>query len=399
MWSYFQIELTKFFKNRKNIAVYVILLSFAFFYSIRIAPAYDPIEKVDIQQMEANYLNREEFIINREGKDNLHAHPSILYALAIFPKWNQLELDRMKALQEKDLKKYAEVTSEWYLYTDEQTYRGGYYYYNPRYYTYGNRDAHLEGHLAYLSTAARYDGYSKMDGDITLEVLEEFTALQTIYRMMQDYLPYVFLIGALLLSVDIVVQDRKNPTLLRGFPITDWKKMLVKWTVAMCGSFAMIIPLLVLYIIVGLQFGFGSLDLPVPVNHVTKYEVMYETITMKEYFLKVGLLLAIWFAIITSFAIFLNLVFRSEMVSLLAGVVLIFSEFFYMDRGYSFFKPVHQYLPTYTQVSNIVTNEKNFFYETSEITLSHGLILLVVTVLILLILNISITLVKRYKMI
>ena len=395
MWSYLKIELSKFFKNRKNIAVYVLLTCFALFYSIRIAPAYDPIEKVDIHQMEASYLTREQFLISREGKDTSQAHPAVQYAVGLFKPWNTIELTRMEALQAKDLKLYARVTSEWYKFTDTVTYKGGYYYYNPRYYTYGNREAHEQGHLAYLSTAARYAAYSELDSDITLEVLEEFTAIQTFQRLMDDFLPYLFFIGCLLLSVDIVLQDRKNPTLLRGFPIADWKKLIVKGVTAFIGSLCLILPLMVGYVIIGIQFGFGSCDFPLPIKSGTQLE----TITMSNYLAKTGILILCWFMVIISFVILLSVTVRNEVANLIAGLIVIFSEFIYLDRGIGYLKPVENYLPTYSQVSQVVTNMKNHFYTTIKIEYSKGLVLLISCAVILFALALVTSLNKRYRFI
>jgi ABC-2 type transport system permease protein len=395
MWSYFKMELSKFFTNRKNISIYVLLTCFALFYAIRLAPAYDPIEKVDLHQMEAKYLDREEFLISREGKDPYSAHPAVQYAVGVFKPWNTIELTRMEALQKKDLKAYAIATSNWYKFTDAQTYKGGFYFYNPRYYTFGNADAHEEGHLAYLSTAARYEAYSKLDSDITLEVLEEFTAIQTFYRLMDDFLPYVFFVGCLLLSVDIVLQDRKYPTLLRGYPIVDWKKLIVKALTAFVGSLCLIVPLLVGYIIIGIQFGFGSLDFPVPI----KSGYGFETITMASYFAKTGSLILCWFALIISFVILLSVTLRNEVANLIAGLIIIFSEYMYLDRGIGYLKPVENYPPTYTQVSQIITNMKNYFYTTIQIEYSKGLFLLIGCAAIFFALALVVSLSKRYRFI
>ena len=395
MWSYFKMELSKFFTNRKNISIYVLLTCFALFYAIRLAPAYDPIEKVDIHQMEARYLEREEFLISREGKDPTAAHPAVNYAVAIFTPWNTMELTRMEALQKKDLKAYASATSNWYYFTDQHTYGSEYYTYNPRYYTFGNTQAGEEGHLAYLSTAARYEAYANLDSDITLEVLEEFTAIQTFYRLMDDFLPYVFLIGCLLLSVDIVLQDRKYPTLLRGYPISDWKKIIAKAATAFIGSLCIIFPLLVGYIIIGIQFGFGSLELPVPI----KSGYGFDTITMASYFAKTGSLILCWFALIISFVILLSVTVRNEVTNLIAGLFVIFSEFLYLDSGLGFFKPVENYPPTYTQVSQVITNMKNNFYATIKIEYSKGIILLIGCAAIFFALALVVSLSKRYRFI
>lgn len=400
MWAYFKIECKKFFTNKKNIAVYVLLLCFAVFYAIRLAPAYDPIEKVDINAIEASYLTRETFLAEQYGKDPYNQHPAVQYALAIFPIWNQYEIDRMKALQTKDLKEYAAVTAEWYKFTDLHTFRGGYYFYNPRYYNYGNLYAHEEGHKAYMATAARYEQYAKMDNDaLNLEVFEEFTAVQTIYRLMEAYLPYVLLIAALLLSVDIVLQDRKYPTLLRGYPISDWKKLLVKGVTAFVGVLAMLIPIVLFAVMIGIQFGFGSFNLPVPVAVDSIMGISYKTITMGEYFTKAALLLASLCALIISLVLFLSVLFRSEVFNLLAGLGFLASERLYYDRGNGYLYDVENFIPTYFQVSHIITNSKNSFYDTIEIAYNKGIIIACLLTGILLIVTLFISLSKRYKFI
>lgn len=403
MWSYLKIELSKFFTNKKNIAIYVLLTSFAVYYALRVAPEYDPIEKVDINEIEASYLTREEFLINREGKDSSGSHPAIQFAMAIFPEWNEYEMQRMVALQAGDLKEYTRVTSEWYLYTDSLTYTGGYYYYKPRYYNYGNLYAHEEGHRAYLATSARYEKYAEMDSEeLTLEVLEEFTAIQTLYRLMEDSLPYVFLVALLLLSVDIVLQDKKYPTLLRGYPIADWKKLLMKGVTSFIGGLALFIPILIGYILIGIQFGFGSLKLPIPVFVPSgDFGAMagYKTIPMYSYFAQTGALLLGFFALIIAIVLLLSVVFRTEILNLIAGLGFIASEAIYYERGNGYLYAVENYIPTYLQVSHIVTNSKNSFYDSTGIELSKGLMLVGSCTIILLVITLLISLSKRYKFI
>lgn len=395
MWSYLSIELKTFFTNKKNIAVYTFLLGFAIFYAFRLAPAYDPIEKVDIHEIEARYLTREEFLISQKYSLVGQKHPSVTFAIGVFETLNPIDLRRMEALENKDLQAYAKATADWYRITDFYTASGGYFYYNPRYYTYGNNEAHQEGHLASLATAARYNEYATVDTRLNLEVLEEFTAIQTLYRLMDDYLPYVLLVACLLLSVDILLQDRKYPTLLRGYPIADWKKVAVKFMTAFIGTLALFIPIMIGYIIVGAQFGFGSLELPVPIYG----KQQYTTITMTMYFLKTISLLLAWFAVIISFVLLLSLIIRNEVVNIIGGLMVIFAEFAYLDRGLGFFKPVENWVPTYTQVSKVITNMRNYYYESSGIVYSKGLTLLLATACILFVLSLVITLSKRYRLI
>ena len=57
MWGYVNFEFKQFFTNKKNIAVLALLTFTAIFYAFRLAPAYDPIEKVSYDEIEATYLN------------------------------------------------------------------------------------------------------------------------------------------------------------------------------------------------------------------------------------------------------------------------------------------------------------------------------------------------------
>lgn len=399
MKAYLKIELTKFFTNRKNLAVYILVAACALFYAIKIAPFYDPIEKVDNDVMQAAYDTRLAFLESRKQKNNLHAHPAVIHAMFQFMSWNSLEVKRMAALEKNDLKEYAYFTNKWYIFADKQTYTTGYYSYNPRYYTYGNREAHEQGHLAYLSTATRYGKYVILDKKITIDVLEERTANQTIYRLLESYLPYVFYIGCLLLTVDIVLQDRRNPSLLRGYPIADWKKIFAKGIIAFVGSIALIIPMLIAYFIIAMQSGFGSLQLPIPVMIEENYKPAFDTITLGQYFVQVGLLILGWFAVIISLILLLSVTIRQELANLAGGVFLIFSEKFYIDEGLGYFKPVENYLPTYTQVSKVVTNVKGFFYEAEGIVFLSGFTILTTTAFILMIITLGITLIRRYRFI
>lgn len=399
MKAYLKIELTKFFTNRKNLAVYILVAACALFYALEIAPSYDPIEKVDYDEIKSAYDTRVEWTNSRKGKNNEGAHPAVVYSIFQFLSWNSLDIKRMAALEKNDLKEYTYLTNRWYIFVDKHTYTTGYYTYNPRYYTYGNPDAHEQGHLAYLSTATRYGKYVLLDKKITIDVLEERTANQTIYRLLESYLPYVFYIGCLLLTADIVLQDRRNPSLLRGYPIADWKKIFAKGITAFVGSIALIIPMLIAYFIIAIQSGFGSLQLPIPVIIEENYKPAYDAITLGQYFVQVGILISGWFAVIISLVLLLSVTIRQELANLAGGVVLIFSEKFYIDEGLGYLKPVENYLPTYTQVSKVVTNVKNFFYESEGIVFLRGFTILSTTALILLIITLGITLIRRYRFI
>ncbi len=227
MKAYFKFELSQFVKNKKNIAIYVLLLFLACFYALNIAPSYEPIEKVDAKEIEARYLSREAFLSTFSNDPDRFVGMAG-YGLAIYPQWNRLEKARLDALNDNKLKKYSKATSEWYIYSNNLIYGSDLYFYSPGYYTHGNLYAAEDGYYGYLYSASRYQGYAEGKSKLSLNVFEERTALQTLQRLLHSYLPMILMICCVFLTVDIVLKDRMNPSLLKGFPISDWKKIVGK---------------------------------------------------------------------------------------------------------------------------------------------------------------------------
>ncbi len=393
MQSYFKFEFLHFFFNKKNIAVYVILLFFSCYYAMVVAPSYDPIEKVDRLEMEARYLTREDFLnsVNTE-----RMHPSTAYAVMTYPEWNEYEKGRLDALEENDFKKYAEATSKWYTYSDGMIYKGGdFLFYHPRYYTYGNNYAREDGHFAYLSAASRYEGYAEGDYALSIDVFEERTALQTWQRLLQSYLPFILIVSCILLSADIVLKDRRNPTLLRGFPMSPWRRLLVKGGVALFGSILAFIPLAAGLLIIGARNGFGSLDLPVPIySHVDK---SFSLISLSEFMLQNMALIILWFVLIISLLLLTSILIRNEFANLFIGFAVVIGEFTYYTRGIGFIREVQWYPTSYIQVGQVISGYRNYVYESNALTLGNGATVLSACVCIILLTVFIISNLPKFK--
>ncbi len=393
MQSYFKFELLHFFYNKKNIAVYVILLFFSCYYAMVVAPSYDPIEKVDKMEMEARYLTKEEFL-NTVNTENMH--PSTAYAVMTFPEWNKYEKARLDALAENALKKYAEATSKWYTYSDGMIYKGGdILFYHPRYYTYGNHYAKEDGHFAYLSAAVRYGGYAEKDFNLSIDIFEERTALQTWQRLLQSYLPFILMISCILLTADIVLKDRRNPTLLRGFPMSPWRRLLVKGSVALFGSILAFLPLSTGLFLIGAKHGFGSFDLPVPIySHMDK---SFSLISLGEFILQSTVLLILWFMLIISLLLLTSLVLRNEFANLFVGFAVVIWEFTYYTRGIGFIREVEWYPTSYIQVGQVLSGYRNYVYESHSLTLGNASLVLSACVCIILLAVFTISNHSKFK--
>ncbi|MET4560161.1 ABC-2 type transport system permease protein [Lysinibacillus parviboronicapiens] len=402
MWSYFKFEFKQFFTNKKNLAIYFLLAFATFFYVFKIAPTYNPIESVEYEEIEARYLTRQEFLDHMEGQDLNDVHPSVVYAIEIFKEVNPIDKKRLDALDEGDLKKYADVTRDWYYFTNSITYRNEAFSYNSKYFIKNNKYAEDDAFYAYLEQVVRYDTYSKADYELSLEIFEQRTALQTFERLLKGVLPIILIVCVLLLSIDIVKKDQRHRSILKGFPISDWKKLLVKMLVALLGSVGLFVPLIVGIFIIGLQSGFGNFNLPSPVYaaHLDwRVEGKFEMMILGTFLEQSLILLFTWFIVIINVVLLCSIIFRSEMVNFVVGLLLIFGENFYSSRYVGYFWDVQYYPTSYIQVGQIISKRRNFYYMNEHLDFTLGLQLLLGLAGVVILLMILISLNRRYKLI
>lgn len=402
MWSYLSFEMKHFFRNKKNIAIYVLLCFTALFYALKIAPTYDPIEEVDIAEMEARYFTREEFLERMQGRDLNILHPAVIEAYYIFNEVNPIEKARIDALKANNLQAYATATSEWYFYTNSFTYRNANFAYNALYFTKVNPFASEDAFYNYLEQTVRYDAYANADYELTLEKFEQRTALQTVERLLKSYLPYVLIICSLLLTIDIISKDRRHRSLLKGIPLADWKKLLIKFFVALLGSITLLLPLLVGFIIIGFQDGFGHFSLPSPVYDAEMdwhVDGIFEMMTLGTFLAQSFILLIAWYCVFITIVLLCSIVFRAEIVSLATGILLIFGEKFYASRGVGYFWQIERYPTSYIEIGNVVSKYRNFFYVSDGLHFMLGVKLLLASAAVLLTITLLISYHKRFKLI
>lgn len=253
-------------------------------------------------------------------------------------------------------------------------------FYNAGYYTYGNDYAKMDGHYAYLYSASRYEGYATGKSDLSINVFEERTALQTLQRLLHSYLPLILIVSCILFTADIVLKDRRNPTLLQGLPLSDWTKLIIKGGVSFIGSILTIVPISVGLLITGARSGFGDFSLPVPfaipLPILSTNTLTFETMNMGEYLIQNMLLLVFWFLLIISLLLFVSILIKNEFANLLVGCVFVFAEFFYFSRGIGYYWDVQLFPSSYVQVGQVISGYRAFLYGFEKLTLGNGLAVL-----------------------
>ena len=403
MWNFIKWEALQFIGNKKNQAVYIILLLLSIYYAVTVAPNYDPIEKVSRDEMQAAYDTREAFLESLKERDNLH--PEVQFAASLFPAWNEVEKRRIDALDEGDLITYASATGEWYTKTNELIIQyGDYFYYNPLYYTHGNSFARDDGYYAYGYTSSRYEHYSQGERQLSYELFEERTALQTLQRLVNDFLPFVLLISCILLTADIVLKDRRNPSIVKGFPISDSKRMLGKGLVAVIGSLVALIPLSAGLFIIGLQQGFGDFMLGVPIyntdvtifNYRPDLEI-FTTIPMWKFLLLNLAFLTLWFLALVAVILLLSITVSLEFINIAVGLGIIFVEFLYFERAVSPFTNAYWYPTSYIQVGQVISGTRDFLYASQLFTMERGMLLVAGSTAVCIVCILLITTNKRFS--
>lgn len=384
MRQYYLFELKAFFYSKKNLAIIILLILSALYYSLLVAPQYQPNEAVDEEAIRAEHDAMVYWIDNQRG-EGISSGAS--FALAYYPELIDIDANRLNALASKDYEEYAEWTADWYLYQDDYTYNyAEFLSYNHVYYGSVQDYPAQEGSYWYRETANRYQAYIEEDITITESVLEERTALQTLYRMLNNPVVPALLIGAIIFfSNDSVVKDRKHLTIVRSFPLTLAGKLWTKTFVLLTAISIVFVSLTaIILLLVGIQQGLGSFSVPVTVfdGRVLESGGAFNHMSLGMFFLQAGvLLLLIGYLFIRGIMLF-SLIVRNEFFNILAGLALLFTERLYYIRGVGFFSNVDVLPPTFFPIGQVLSGYQNHLYNSPAITFRNGVYSIVLAAII-----------------
>ncbi|WP_172370584.1 hypothetical protein [Sporosarcina jiandibaonis] len=234
----------------------------------------------------------------------------------------------------------------------------------------------------------RYDSYLTSDLPVSNEIIEQKTALQVLSNLLLSPMIYLIFFCAIYFGSDVLVRDRKNPTVLQGIPLSWYRLINLKTFVAF--SYTMLV-LLALFIAgmtaLTFQNGFGYFDIQIPVL-VPGSEVDF----MDSEMISIGkfLLLAIGFIPILVYLFIrlnmvLSLVLKNEWLVLLVSSLILFSERLYFTRTLRdiFGVEISHFPQTYFEFGKVITGAKNFLVNLETITYSKGYLLFIISIVII----------------
>ena len=231
---------------------------------------------------------------------------------------------------------------------------------------------------------------------VSTHMLEDKTAIQQLYRFVERYLPFAFLLITAFIASEVLVSDRKHPTIKAGKPI-DWRMYIFYQSVAVfviCGLY--MIGTMVIYTAVnGLLFGFGPLGI-----EITSYAMTPQENTLintyrgdmsffgyQNAWIYVGLsmvfILVMMYVLIRVSMLF-SLIFRQDMIVLVLSILLVtVSSIYLADSSAGIFGIDPWYLPhNYIEIGRVLMGEMNYIAFTDQFTFVNGLIAMAFTLLV-----------------
>ncbi|MUK90114.1 hypothetical protein GMD78_17210 [Ornithinibacillus sp. L9] len=368
-------------KSKKNVLFIISLTVLLFCYCLLILPNTETPDSFDPKTLS---IDLEELAATQEAREARGATGIILmtgqphYAMNDF--YYNIHKKMITAYEDNDFKRFISLRTHYYE-------RDMNNFFNEQIQNITQSPFPIKDvtHL-YNQTLLRYQGYLNADFPLTYAVVEQKTALQTIHNFLLGPAIFLIMFCAIYFSCDVLVRDKYNQTVLQGMPISWYRMLNGKTIVAFFYTLVVLSLLLILGIfILSIQFGIGSLEIPVPIK-VENWDFTldeYEVTTIASFFLNSIIFIPILVYLFIRLNILLSLFFKNQWLVLMVSTILLFSEFIYYTRSTRelFGIEISNLPQTYFQFGKVVTGEKNFLVNLETITDSKGILVLLLTII------------------
>lgn len=216
------------------------------------------------------------------------------------------------------------------------------------------------------------------------------TGIQQLYSFFLTYGPLIILFITVFVASEVLVDDRKHHTLKAGQPL-GWRKYIFYQSVSMFIIIMTGIALLltVFFLLISLLYGFGDLSL---LNTHYAYNDGYRaaeenffTAPVTKFIVQSLILTAVLLYLFIRLNAVLSLVFRHDVIVMIAGFAIIAFNRLYSGGGEDKFLGIgaHLFPQNYFEFGDILNGRQNFLTLSNNFTFDTGLIVLVVTIIII----------------
>lgn len=410
--QYFLFQLKRFFTNPKNIGLFALTFILSLYFGLVSVPNRQLIEKVDPYAINGEYRRYTLFLNKATTKikemqesKNTHEVPNEGYVNAIktYPDILNFDKHRINGIKANNWKEYVIYSSKWYKYVDHLIFvdENQQFLYPVQYYQ--NDNYREDGHFAYQRTAHFYDALAKSKQPLTKNIVEEKTTLQILQNSISGWTTLILILFVVLFAADIVTNDRKYYSVLKGIPLSKNTILWIKTGVVEIGVlFNYLLAFIVVTLCTAPRYGFGSFNLRTTFYTGRLYFIQpFKYPTLGNYFIQFGI-----FAILIAFlfirlTILLSIIFKNEYVAeLLASVFAVSGKVLYFSLGMGFVYPILQSLPmTYFTVGESLSGNLSYLMDSPGWGFNSGIVPLMLSIVIIEIFMLIISRSKRIKLI
>ena len=216
------------------------------------------------------------------------------------------------------------------------------------------------------------------------------TGIQQLYSFFLTYGPLIILFITVFVASEVLVDDRKHHTLKAGQPL-GWRRYIFYQSVSMFMIImsGIAVLLTVFFLLISLLYGFGDLSL---LNTHYAYNDGYRaaeenffTAPVTEFIVQSLILTAILLYLFIRLNAVLSLIFRHDVIVMIAGFAIIAFNRLYSGGGEDRFLGIgaHLFPQNYFEFGNILSGRQNFLTLSNNFTFDNGLIVLAVTIIII----------------
>lgn len=236
----------------------------------------------------------------------------------------------------------------------------------------------------------KYNHYIEEIDNLSFHTVHERTSLQQLHLFLIGLGPILLLIGLIFLISDVHTKDLDLTTMKLGVPMKWQKYLLIQglsaW--AFVGLFYLFL-CSVFFIVTGLQFGFGSLSLPVGqfqfIEPGSLNPANYQLMSIGQFLFRAFPYLLLFGYLMVRLNTFLSIWTKNSIITMFTGIFMIVSQkIYYSNEFLQQTKMDHRYFPqTYIEFGKILTGRFEQITEIDQPTIwIQGLIILLVTIFI-----------------
>lgn len=374
MRAQFSFEWLLFTRNIKNRMIFIIFLLAALYYGVFLAPDYQPLYSFADEDAIAERIEEQTYILETysERPRTAQSAQSVIHFSEI----------QFEALRQEDWTTYFEAMQRVNYEIRQSRYGNSV---DPRFFDINESYPSEEEAFWRGYTNERFHGYGEEDiGGIGAAVVDERTVLQTIQRLFQGKLPFILLIVLVLLSVDILTKDKQHPTVFNSKPLAFGMVLWVKTLATISGFLLTLLAgFLALLLTIGPRYGVGSFSIPLPVSIYYMYGSTFERISLGVWYLQAFALLMLSSLILIRLITWLSVVIRQELLNLVVGVSILFTESLYYTRGIGFFSDIGLLPPTFFSIGSVLMGYHNSLYASQDIHFINGVLSLGAALLVI----------------